>query len=331
MKLPAGALGGILLVHKEAGMTSFDVVAQVRRLCGLRKVGHMGTLDPFATGLLPVAVGRSTGIIRYTEGYDKAYRVVIALGQATDTQDLTGTPVPRGGAPLTAAKMAAWLADDAAFLRQKIKDLQGDRLQVPPMYSAVKIKGEPLYKYARRGETVERRPRPITVYRAELVRVAQVDGPAPLQLTVDFQVSKGTYIRTLASDLGEDLGCGAHAAALIRTQCGPYFLQESSKLTDLKVKWESRSTGGDNGRSDGLLLSPETAVQHFPMLKLSLCEARDLLQGKRLKLARQQPGPRFRIISERGFVGVAKVIEGTEKDMLIGAERMFAKLDDYTF
>ena len=185
MKCTPESLGGVINVYKEAGWTSFDVVAVIRRLFGTRRVGHCGTLDPFAEGVLPVFIGRATSLVRYTEGYDKSYRVVMAFGQATETQDGTGAVI--GGRTPERDEIRRFEANDWAALRSAVAAVAGRQMQVPPMYSAVKIGGQPLYQYARRGETVDRPAREITVYRAALQAVHIVDGPAPVRATVEVR------------------------------------------------------------------------------------------------------------------------------------------------
>ncbi|MBM4138042.1 MAG: tRNA pseudouridine(55) synthase TruB [Nitrospira sp.] len=202
---------GVLVVSKEAGWTSHDVVAKIRGLLGGVKVGHAGTLDPAATGVLPVLVGRATRVAEYLVDWDKEYRAVLRLGETTDTQDLTGKVLTR--ADPTVVREEA--------LREVLGRFRGPQRQVPPMYSAVKVGGRPLYKAARAGETVERADRPIIVHELDILAVDGRD------VTLRVVCSKGTYIRTLCADIGQALGVGGHLAALERCRVGPLFVEQA--------------------------------------------------------------------------------------------------------
>ena len=212
-----GPLDGLLLVDKPSGPTSHDVVAQIRRRFRIPKVGHGGTLDPMATGLLVILLGKGTKISDRVMGHDKTYEGTFRLGIETDSQDADGRMV--------AEKDAG--AVTAAQVEVQIKLRLGDQMQLPPMVSAIKIKGVPLYKLARKGETVERQPRFIHVYRFELLDFAPPD--------VRFRVecTKGTYVRTLAHDVGQALGVGAHLAALRRTKIGQIDVARAHPLAEL--------------------------------------------------------------------------------------------------
>jgi tRNA pseudouridine55 synthase len=209
---------GVLLVDKAAGMTSHDVVAIVRRRLQMKKVGHCGTLDPIATGLLLLTLGRGTKIQDLLMSEDKEYSGTMILGQTTDTQDSAGKvtqerPVP----PL-----------DEAAVRAAFEKYSGDFYQMPPMVSAIKQGGVPLYKLARQGKTVEREPRLVHVYRYSIDRIALPE--------IDFTVvcSKGFYVRTYAHDIGEELGCGAHLKNLRRTKSGRFAVDGAITVDELK-------------------------------------------------------------------------------------------------
>src|SRR5271167_2466045 len=208
---------GVLLVDKPSGMTSHDVVDRVRRQFGFKKVGHCGTLDPSATGLLILVIERATKLQDRLMSDDKAYEGTMLLGVSTDSQDADGAivaekPVP----PLTAAD-----------IEQAFAKFRGDIQQVPPMVSALKHQGTPLYKLARRGQTVEREPRPVHIYD---LRALGIELPR-----IQFRVActKGTYVRTLCSDIGDLLGCGAHLHDLRRTQSGKFDVSEAHTLDDV--------------------------------------------------------------------------------------------------
>jgi tRNA pseudouridine55 synthase len=208
---------GLLLVDKPTGMTSHDVVARIRRHFRIRKVGHGGTLDPMATGLLVILLGRGTKISDRVMGSDKVYEGVMRLGVATSTQDADGEVVAEADAS------AISLPQVEAEMRQRT----GDLMQTPPMVSAIKKDGVPLYKLARRGEVVERQPRLIHVYRFDLLDFS------PPSVSFRLACTKGTYVRTLCADIGEALGCGAHLTALRRTASGPLRIEDAAPLDAL--------------------------------------------------------------------------------------------------
>ena len=205
---------GILLVDKPKGITSHDVVDRVRRIFHMKKVGHAGTLDPMATGLMIILVGKATKVSQYLMSMDKEYTGTMRLGQSTDSQDAEGALVEERPVPeLTEAEVLA-----------QIKTFVGDQYQTPPMFSAKKVGGQPLYKLARKGKTVEREPRVIHISRFEMTDFASPE--------ISFLVacSKGTYVRTIAHDLGEKIGCGAHLNVLRRTGIGDFRIEDGSTL-----------------------------------------------------------------------------------------------------
>jgi tRNA pseudouridine55 synthase len=207
---------GILNIAKPAGVTSHDVVDRVRRMSGQRQVGHAGTLDPAATGVLIVCLGQATRLVEYLMASDKVYRAQIRLGVSTDTHDAEGEVT-------TTAKVEV----SEKEVRRALASFIGSIQQVPPMYSALKHEGVPLYKLARRGITVEREPRSIEIHDIELLDWT------PLLFTIRVQCSPGTYIRALARDLGQKLGCGAHLQSLTRLASGHFTLEEAVRLGEL--------------------------------------------------------------------------------------------------
>ncbi|MEK6693912.1 MAG: tRNA pseudouridine(55) synthase TruB [Nitrospirota bacterium] len=228
------ALDGVLVVNKPAGWTSHDVVARARVLLGVAKVGHTGTLDPAATGVLVLCLGKATRIAEYLVNADKEYRAVLRLGVATDTQDATGTVIAEAGGALP----------DRAAIEAVMGRFVGQHRQVPPMYSAVKIQGVPLYKSARAGRTVDRPAREYTVRSLQILSVtprvpvapsnATGDGPpSTIDVTFDVVCSKGTYVRTLCADIGEALGVGGHLAGLERRRAGRFGIEDALTLDDL--------------------------------------------------------------------------------------------------
>ena len=214
-------MNGIVIIDKPQGWTSQDVTARLRRVFNTRRIGHGGTLDPMATGVLPVFVGRATRGVEFSEHAEKTYETVLQLGIATDTEDTTGTVLEEKEVDITSEKVAAVL-----------EQFRGEILQVPPMYSALKVNGQKLCDLARKGREVERKPRPITIHELTLLET----GETTLRLRV--RCSKGTYIRTLCKDIGEALGCGGCMAELRRVSAGEYTIEESVPLLQLLEEQE---------------------------------------------------------------------------------------------
>jgi tRNA pseudouridine55 synthase len=253
-------MNGFLNVDKPAGLTSHDVVARVRRLAGRGvKVGHAGTLDPAATGVLPVALGHATRLIEYLADGRKGYVGRVRLGVATATDDAEGE--------VLATKAVPPLAD--AEVEAAVAPLRGEILQVPPMYSALHHQGQRLYDLARAGQHVELAPRPVTIYSLAWAW----DGPDALR--VEVLCGKGTYIRSLARDIGAALGCGAHLAALRRTSVGPFGVDAAVALDALIA---------EPARLPALLLPPETAVADWPAVQLDAEHTRLVRNGMPLRL-----------------------------------------------
>ena len=214
---------GIIIIDKPADWTSMDVCAKLRGILKTKKVGHAGTLDPMATGVLPVFVGQATRGVSFAESGEKEYVATLRLGLVTDTQDVSGRVLEEHPAAVTASEVAAALPR-----------FTGDILQIPPMYSAIKVNGQKLYDLARQGREVERKPRAVTIFELELV---QQLSPTDFQLRI--RCSKGTYIRALCHDLGQFLGCGGCMAALRRTMAAGYTLAESHTLEEVQARGES--------------------------------------------------------------------------------------------
>lgn len=220
MSQPANdAPEGILLVDKPQGITSHDVVSKLRRVFHIKKIGHAGTLDPMATGLLLMLIGKATKVSQYLMSMDKEYTGTVRLGQTTDSQDADGEIVEERPVPeLTEERV-----------RKEMKGFLGDQYQTPPMYSAKKVNGQALYKLARQGKTVEREPRVINISKFEMIRFAPAE--------IDFVVacSKGTYVRTIAHDFGERLGCGGHLTALRRTGVGKFRIEKADTIEAIEA------------------------------------------------------------------------------------------------
>jgi tRNA pseudouridine55 synthase len=272
---------GLLNIDKPAGITSHDVVAQIRRVTGVRRVGHAGTLDPLATGVLLVGVGRTTRLIEYLVGRSKTYEARLKLGQATNTYDTEGE--------VTAERPFSHITTEE--IDNHLAAFRGQIEQQPPMYSAIKKDGQPLYKLARQGIEIEVPTRQVTIYALELLAYN-----APF---VDLRVtcSAGTYIRSLAQDLGQALGCGAHLTGLRRTAIGDFGVETAVSLPDLTP----------NNLND-YLLPPDTAVAHFPRLILSREESQQWQHGMSIVQQPDQPSNSelVRTYDENGrFLGIS--------------------------
>jgi len=266
----APEVDGLVIVDKPAGWTSHDVVARTRRLAGTRKVGHAGTLDPMATGVLVLGVNRATRLLTYLVGADKTYTATIRLGVTTITDDAEGDVVEVQDAS----------AVQASALRAAVLDLTGPIAQVPSSVSAIKVDGKRSYARVRSGEAVELAPRPVTVHRFDLLaeRAAQHEGTPVLDLDVEVECSSGTYVRALARDLGRALQVGGHLTALRRTRVGPYGLERAHTLEQLQASFV-------------LLPAAEAARAAFPVRDLTDEEVTALGYGKRLAAAGQGEGP----------------------------------------
>lgn len=238
-------MDGILNINKPKGMTSHDVVATIRKLLKQRRVGHAGTLDPAASGVLPICIGQGTRVAEYLSESGKAYRATIIFGIATDTYDAEGA--------ITSTASAADL--NISQIAKTLPLFLGSQMQVPPRYSAIKLQGQPAYKRARAGEEITLDPRPIVIHSLEIIDWS------PPALVLAIECSKGTYIRSLAHDLGQQLGCGAYLRELIRTRSGPFSLSESITLEQLAAAVNSVSL-------QDYLYPVDKALEQYPALVL---------------------------------------------------------------
>ncbi len=272
-------MNGIVIVDKPQGWTSQDVTARLRRVFDTRRIGHGGTLDPMATGVLPVFVGRATRGVEFFEHAEKTYEAVLRLGLTTDTEDVTGTVLTEQPVSVTAEDMESVL-----------ERFRGEILQVPPMYSALKINGQKLYDLARKGKEVERQPRSVTIYELTLLGMEGAD------VRLRVRCSKGTYIRTLCKDIGAALGCGGTMAALRRTQAGEYTLKESVPLEILL-----------DAEEPGKYLKPvDSMFRQYPAVKLTPMQEKRCRNGNAFSV-RLSEGT-YRAYSEKGeFLMLAKV------------------------
>lgn len=268
---------GFVNANKPSGWTSHDVVAKVRSLLKSVlpvpvKVGHVGTLDPMATGVLPLCIGKATKAAQYLVAEEKTYRAVMKLGERTDTQDATG-------AVLSRADQVSIDGVDRERIEAACREFVGPIRQLPPMYSAVKVAGTPLYKAARAGLEVERTPREVVI---ASLRVLDADGPL---VTIEVHCSKGTYIRTLCADIGDRLAVGAHLTGLERLRVGPFTLEEALTLERIEAMIRS-------GAIDELLTPVDTVLAHLPLAVVDVTAAERIAHGAPVPMsARSGPAP----------------------------------------
>src|SRR5713226_1135945 len=272
-------MDGALIIDKPAGMTSHDVVARVRKIIGERRVGHTGTLDPFATGVLVVVVGRATRLAQFLSGAEKEYEAVIRLGYATDTGDVTGArvlsePPAVAGGPHAKAQSTQSLSREE--IESALASLRGEIEQTPPMYSARKIAGQKLYELARRGEEVERKAVRVNIAAFETTpsksELLKQNNDGTRDLAVRVVCSAGTYVRSLAESVGERLGVGAHLTQLRRTRAGQFEIGDAITLDRLDEIAKSGSIAQ-------ALISPDAALAHLPFLNLDAADARRVRHG----------------------------------------------------
>ena len=279
-------MNGIIVIDKPAGWTSMDVCAKLRGVLHEKRIGHSGTLDPMATGVLPVFVGRATRAVEFAESADKRYVAHMRCGLITDTQDTTGNVLETRDCDLTEEDIRAILP---AFT--------GEIDQIPPMYSAIKVGGKKLYELARRGETVARQPRRVTIKHIALL--GQENG----DFILDVTCSKGTYIRSLVADMGEYLSCGAAMAALRRTAAGAFTLDDAHTLDEVIA-------ASDAGNLSGILRPVDSLFGSYPALTLNAVQERRCRNGKEFKAS--VADGRFRVYAEGGeFLALCEAENGT--------------------
>lgn len=280
-------LNGIIIINKEAGFTSHDVVAKMRGICGQKKIGHTGTLDPDATGVLPVCLGSGTRLCDFLTDKDKEYIAELLLGVTTDTQDTSGRVLEEKK-----------VTSSAEQVREVIESFEGEYLQVPPMYSALKVDGKRLYELARAGREIERKARPVTIHAIEIL---SVELP---RVRLRVACSKGTYIRTLCADIGGKLGCGGVMAALRRTRSGMFTLENAITLEQLEAL-------RDQGRIPEKLIPVDEVFSHCPALHIREAYARLTDNGnafapeQTVETVIHIPGEWVRVYHENGrFYGI---------------------------
>jgi tRNA pseudouridine55 synthase len=272
-------IDGVLLLNKPVGITSNAALQKAKWLLNAKKAGHTGTLDPFADGLLPLCFGEATKFSAYLLDADKGYRAVMQLGVTTTTGD------PEGEITATRAVDTSRAAIEAVLPR-----FIGDIEQIPPMHSALKHQGRPLYEYARAGVEIERPPRPVKIHAIELVECTLP------QVLFDVRCGAGTYIRTLAQDIGAALGCGAHLTALTRTTSGGFSLDQAHTLAELETL--------DTSQRQTLLLPADCLVAHLPAIQLDTADAEALCQGRSVAHPAAQPGLMRAYTAAHRFIGL---------------------------
>ena len=296
-------IDGILVVNKPAGPTSHDVIDTIRRLTGVRRVGHGGTLDPFAMGVLPVFMGRATRMVDYHRGDDKAYRASVVFGATSTTDDIDGEMTPSAVAPPTRSQVEAALAG-----------FRGPIEQVPPDHSAVHVGGKRAYEVARGGEKPDLASRTVTIHDLELTGWDTADPERPMA-ELEVRCSAGTYIRSLARDLGQALGCGAYLGALTRTASGPFRIEGAHALDEVREVLAA-------GRSGSLLLTPDAGLDHIPMVRVPSRDLEAIARGQIIRVRGEVAGPVdpavvlggtdvVRVMDERGrLVAMAHTSDG---------------------
>ncbi|MEE3459197.1 MAG: tRNA pseudouridine(55) synthase TruB [Candidatus Faecousia sp.] len=277
---------GILIVDKPAGWTSQDVAAKLRGVFHEKRVGHGGTLDPMATGVLPIFIGRATRAVPFFEHADKVYEAGLRLGLVTDTQDVTGQTLETHEVDITQERLEAAL-----------DNFRGEIAQIPPMYSAIKVNGQKLYALARQGKAVERAPRPVTIFALDLL------GGAGADWRLRVHCSKGTYVRTLCHDIGAALGCGGCLSALRRTRAGAYDVTRSHTMAEILA--------AEN--PEALLLPTDSLFSDRPALKVAENAERKLRNGAPLHTPKLKDGE-YRVYNQAGdFLLLAQVANGELK------------------
>ncbi|MBR5974199.1 MAG: tRNA pseudouridine(55) synthase TruB [Clostridiales bacterium] len=316
---PVSDRSGIVLVDKPEGMSSFAVVSRIRKILNIKKAGHAGTLDPFATGLLVIAVGRATRVLRYMENDSKVYRAVMVLGTITSTGDTEGEII--GGKKPDESELSALSEGDFGKVREAVMSMVGQITQVPSSYSAIKIAGRPAYDYARKGQEVKIPARQVTIHDITIGKITVEEGTIAVEMTVSC--SKGTYIRTLCEDIGNALGFGAYCRSLRRLRSGEFTIDEACTLE--KIEEMERSGNTSYARDEA------EAMRTLPRIEVTKKEAQDMRNGKKLDFScfKDRMGSvgaveNARVLAMCGGQMVAVIYEEeTDGTILIREERVF--------
>lgn len=281
-------MNGIILIDKPQEWTSHDVVGKLRGVLHERRIGHSGTLDPLATGLLVIFVGRATRAVEFAEADTKEYIAGLRLGISTDTQDITGRVISSGGA-----------VPDEFQLRKALEKFKGELEQIPPMYSAIKVGGKKLYELARKGESIERRSRHITVFDLDIA------GRADDDYVLRVSCSKGTYVRTLCNDIGQALGCGGCMSSLRRTKAGVFSVEDAHTIAEVQE-------AVDRGEAESLIIPLDTLFSEFNKLTVPAVAEKKLRNGSIVNIS--APDGKYRVYSESNeFLLLGEVQSGRLK------------------
>ena len=284
-------MDGIINVNKPLGITSHDVVYKLRKILGIKKIGHTGTLDPDAEGVLPMCIGRGTKLAEELTAKEKQYLAELTLGIVTDTQDISGEVLKRNEVSLSEEE-----------IRDAIMSFVGDIEQIPPMYSAIKVDGKKLYELAREGKTVELASRPVTIFGIDIQSVDL--GSDKVTFLVDC--SKGTYIRTLCHDIGKKLGCGGVMSALKRTRSGDFKIEDAFTLEEIEKKAKNNDFS--------FLIGIDEVLSHYDKVVLADRNARRLCNGIEVKLSGIEDEKIFRVYNEQGkFLALCTIFGGKVK------------------
>ena len=280
-------INGIVVLDKANGLSSNAALQEVKRLYEANKAGHAGSLDPLATGVLPVCLGEATKVSQFLLDSDKRYRVRIKLGIRTDTGDSEGSIIERNEGISVSRKA----------IERALTKFKGEVEQVPPMHSAIKMNGVPLYKLARKGIAVEREPRLVTLYQICLVEFVNSE------LELEISCSKGTYIRTIADDLGQELGCGAHVIELRRTQAGVFTEKDSISAEELALEKEDRGLD----KIDQFLIPMDRAIQNLPEVNLPSITASHVKNGQAVLVRHLPKNGLVRMYEDEQFIGIGSI------------------------
>lgn len=282
-------MNGIVVINKPLGKTSHDMVYFVRRLTGIKKVGHTGTLDPSATGVLPVCIGNATKVCDMLTNADKVYRVSFVLGMTTDTLDADGEIL---------TEQPVLVSEEE--IRKAVFSFVGDIVQIPPMYSAIKVNGKKLYELARQGISVERKERHVTIKNIDILDIDM----EKFVVTMDVDCSKGTYIRTLCEDIGMKLKCGAYVNSLERRKSGIFSIDESFTLEKLQ---EIKEQGG----LEEILKAPDSLFSEYPEIKVTERQSGLVKNGVRIRYKGLNDGCLYRLYDPEGeFLAISRFVEG---------------------
>ncbi len=279
-------MNGIIIVNKPLGRTSHDIVHIMRKLTGIKKIGHTGTLDPMATGVLPVCIGNATRVADMLTLSDKRYRAELILGMTTDTQDADGEVITECAVTCTENE-----------IRAAVMSFVGEIEQIPPMYSAIKQNGKKLYELARKGIEVERKSRRVTI---NSIDILEIDGE---RVTIDVSCSKGTYIRTLCEDIGMKLHVGAYMNTLERTKTGPFSIEESYTVKEIETLCA-------NGNLEDILIPADRMFEEYPKIKLNPKQVKSVTNGVRMSYNGAE-GQSYRVYDDKGkFLCISKIEDG---------------------